>query len=541
VPAPAIAAAVAECSETGASEEGYAWPATWARVAHPRELVQVRDALARLRCVSWELAHSSGSAHDEPSIPMRHLADVFQVACLFWLPIPNATGLPGLQQPHRVPELWLTVPRETSADDLLLGDNVARGRRQSVAISADDRRRHMYIPGQTGTGKSTLILNLAVEDMLAGRGIAVLDPHGELTQAILERVPASRVDDVVLVDPTDREMPVGFNFLECTDEDEQYQVAESFIGLLYQLFDPQRTGIIGPRFEHAARNALLTAMASQGTTLVEVVRVLTDPGFARALLPNVRDPMVRRYWTDQIASTSDFHRSEVLDYIVSKFSPFVHNPLVRNIIGQSESTFSLRQIMDEGKILLVNLAQGRLGQKLSTFLGMVLVPRLLFAAMSRMDMPEHERRDFGVFVDEFQQYATPAFVDVLSGARKYRLNLVMANQHSGQLHEDIRQAIFGNVGTLIAMRAGIQDAVLLAAAMRPSEFEVADYIGLTNFRAIAQVLVNGRRTPCFTLATRSAPASQGTAWAEMVRTQSRQRYGRPRAVVEAAIAERAEF
>jgi hypothetical protein len=311
--------------------------------------------------------------------------------------------------------------------------------------------------------------------------------------------------------------------------------------LLYQLFDPQRTGIIGPRFEHAARNALLTAMASQGTTLVEVVRVLTDPGFARALLPNVRDPMVRRYWTDQIASTSDFHRSEVLDYIVSKFSPFVHNPLVRNIIGQSESTFSLRQIMDEGKILLVNLAQGRLGQKLSTFLGMVLVPRLLFAAMSRMDMPEHERRDFGVFVDEFQQYATPAFVDVLSGARKYRLNLVMANQHAGQLHEDIRQAIFGNVGTLIAMRAGIQDAVLLAAAMRPSEFEVADYIGLTNFRAIAQVLVNGRRTPCFTLATRSAPASQGTAWAEMVRTQSRQRYGRPRAVVEAAIAERAEF
>jgi hypothetical protein len=286
---------------------------------------------------------------------------------------------------------------------------------------------------------------------------------------------------------------------------------------------------------------MLTAMATPGMTLVDVVRLLTDPGFVRALLPRVTDPLVRRYWTDQIAQTSDFHKSEVLDYIVSKFSPFVQNRLMRNIVGQSRSSFSVRTVMDDGKILLVNLAQGRLGQKLSTFLGMVLVPRLLLAAFSRGDVPEDERRDFFLYVDEFQNYATPAFADILSGARKYRLNLTMAHQHVGQLSPEVRAAIFGNVGTLLSMRVGVHDAGLLAAAMQPSAFNVADYLELPNFQGIAQVLVDGRRSPCFTLATRTPQAVADHEWGELVRSQARERYGRPREAVEAEIAARGDL
>jgi hypothetical protein len=369
----------------------------------------------------------------------------------------------------------------------------------------------------------------------------VIDPHGDLIRLILAAMPAHRADDVVLVDPSDHERPVGFNFLKWRDEQERDLIVEDFIGMLYQLYDPHRQGIVGPRFEHSVRNAMLTVMATPGLTLIEVVRVLTDPAFVRTLLPKVTDPLVRRYWTDQIDRTSDFHKSVVLDYVVSKFSNFVQNRLVRNIIGQSHSTFSLRQIMDEEKVLLVNLAQGRLGQKLSTFLGMVIVPRLLHAAFSRADIPEEERRDFFLYVNEFQNYATPAFVDVLAGARKCRLDLTMAHQHVGQLPTEVRAAIFGNVGTLISLRVGVHDAGLLAAAMQPSGFDVADYLELPNFQGIAQVLVDGRRSPCFTLATRAPREGGDVEWGELVRAQTRERYGRPRAKVEAEIAKRADL
>jgi hypothetical protein len=253
----------------------------------------------------------------------------------------------------------------------------------------------------------------------------------------------------------------------------------------------------------------------------------------------VTDPVVRRYWTDQIANTSDFHKSEVLDYVVSKFSNFVTNRLVRNIVGQSESTFDLRAIMDEGKILLVNLAQGKLGQKLSAFLGSVIVPRILMAALSRVDLPEEARRPFALYVDEFQAYATPAFVDIVSGARKYGLTITMAHQHVAQLPGEVREAILGNVGTQLAMRVGVHDAALLAASMQPSAFGVEDYVELPNFRAVARVLADGRHRPCFTLATRPMPPTRGQEWAEAVRERSRRRYGRAREVVEREIAERA--
>jgi hypothetical protein len=554
VPPSLIAAAISDCSDSGtAAGDGSTAPAVARRALRSPELIRARRALAELRCSAWSLAGNDdgeqldslevGRGGGNVSELIGHLVDPLGAAALFRVPVPGPFGLPGLPVERRPREAWLLTPSTSSDGGLLLGDNVAGRARQPIVLSADDRRRHLYVVGQTGTGKSTLLLNCITEDLQAGRGVAVLDPHGDLIEAILACVPRERLADVVLVDPSDREHPVGFNFLECSNEDEQHQVAESFIGMLYQLFDSHHTGIIGPRFEHAARNAMLTAMAGDDMTLVEVVRVLTDPSFVRTLLPKVKDPMVRRYWTDQIAQTSDFHKSEVLDYIVSKFSPFVHNPLLRNIIGQGRSTFSLRTIMDDRKILLINLTQGRLGSKLSTFLGMVLVAKFVFAAFSRVDIPEAQRHDFALYVDEFQNYASPAFIDMISGARKYHLSVTMAHQHVAQLPPDVSHAVFGNVGTLVALRVGVRDAALLAEALQPSTFAAADFIELPNFRSIAQVLAHGRRGAAFSLSTRPGPEIDDGMrdWAEEVRAASRLSYGRPRDAVEVEVARRANL
>lgn len=558
VPPWVVAAAIAECSENGtATPDGTTAPATWRRPVRPGERLLARVALTDVQCLDWEAAGAGSNWQDlfahtpsqsGPAIDLGAaqrslalLADPEQAFALFWLPVPSAAGLPGLHAQPVGREVWLANPPRPDRSSLLLGTNVTGDGRQPVYLPLDDRRRHVYYVGQTGTGKSTQLLDSILQDLQRGMGVGVLDPHGDLIEDVLARMPRERVNDVIVIDPSDRAMPVGFNFLECTDDDDRHQLVESFIGILYQLFDPNHTGIIGPRFEHAARNAMLTAMSGEGMTLIEVVRVLTDDGFVRKLLPRVEDPMVRRYWTDQIANTASYHRSEVLDWLVSKFSPFVHNPLVRNIVGQSRSTFSLRQTMDEGKVLLVNLAQGRLGAKLSTFLGMVLVPRILHAAFSRTALPESRRRDFALYVDEFQHYATPAFAEILSGARKYRLNLTMAHQHVAQLPTDVRAAIFGNVATIVALRVGAQDAALLAEAMQPSAFTPGDFVALPNFRAIAQVLVGGQRSACFSLATCPPPEGRDVRWGRSVRARSRRRYGRLRADVEREIAARADL
>lgn len=399
--------------------------------------------------------------------------------------------------------LWLLGAASSSGRD----EAVAAVRALAGAMALADRGlapRFELIPVETRAGLHAVPRPFGVRAVgEVGPTLSELaGPDGPLWLA--HRLPAHRAKDVVLLDPSDWERPVGYNLLECASADEGHQVVENFSGLLYLLYDPQYTGIIGPRFEHAARNAMLTAMAN-GLTLVEVVRIMTDPGFVRRRLPRGQDPLVRRYWTDQIANTHDCHRSEVLDYIVSKFSPFVHNPLVRNIIGQARSMFSLRRLMDERGVLLVNLAQGRLGVKLAAFLSMTLVPWLLQTALSRADVPEAERRDFHLYVDEFQSFATPAFAAALSAARKDRLTLTLANQCVGALIPAGRQAIFGNVGSLVALWVGVADAGLLADAMAPSAFAAPDFLTLPNYRAISRVLTEGRRGSAFSLAARPLP------------------------------------
>jgi hypothetical protein len=313
---------------------------------------------------------------------------------------------------------------------------------------------------------------------------------------------------------------------------------------MYKLYDPQKTGIIGPRFEHAVRNAMLTVMYQPGSTFIEVVRVLTDAAFVQELLPHVQDPIIRRYWTDQIAQTSDFHKSEVLDYIVSKFGRFVTNKLMRNIIGQSQSSFDFRKCMDEGKILLINLSKGKIGEENSNFLGLILVPKILIAAMSRQDVPESQRRDFFLYVDEFQNFATPDFAQILSEARKYRLSLTVANQFIGQMEEEVKNAVFGNVGSLITFRVGVTDANYLQHEYNPV-FNEIDLINIDKFNAYVKTIVHNEPVKPFSLdLTKDMSkviSEKNPEIAKAIIQLSRLKYGQPRELIEAEISERARL
>jgi len=279
-----------------------------------------------------------------------------------------------------------------------------RNNDRNFGIKKDDRRRHMYIIGKTGTGKSEFLKEMILQDIEDGKGVCAIDPHGEFIEDILELMPPERADDVIYFNPSDLARPMGLNMMEADSEEQRHFVVGSIIGLMYKLYDPHRTGVIGPRFEHSIRNAMLTIMYKKGSTFIELVRILTDEKYVQEMLPLVKDPIVKRYWTDQIAQTSDFHKSEILDYIVSKFGRFVTNAMIRNIIGQSKSAFDFRKVMDEGKILLINLAKGKIGEENANFLGLVLVPKILVAAMSRQDVPEEKRRDFHLYVDEFSKF-----------------------------------------------------------------------------------------------------------------------------------------
>lgn len=436
------------------------------------------------------------------------------------------------------------VPANVPEEGLYLGRSVFRGISRPVGIDRDDRRRHMYIIGKTGTGKTEFLKQMIMQDIKNNEGLAVIDPHGDLIEDILKLTPPQRAEDVILFDPSDTSRPMGFNMLDAETEEQRHFVVSSIIGLMYKLFDPNKTGIIGPRFEHAIRNAMLTVMYEPGSTFVEVVRVLTDANFVQELLPKVQDPIVRRYWTDQIAQTSDFHKSEVLDYIVSKFGRFVTNKMIRNIIGQSESAFNFRDVMDNGKILLVNLSKGKVGEENSSFLGLVLVPKILVAAMSRQDLAMEKRRDFFLYVDEFQNFATPDFAQILSEARKYRLNLVVANQFIGQMEEEVKNAIFGNVGTLAAFRVGVTDANYLQHEFQPV-FNESDLINVDRFNAYMKTIVSGEPVQPFSLDTTKdidkEKAMENQRVSELIKELSRLKYGRDINQIEKSISERARL
>lgn len=445
---------------------------------------------------------------------------------------------------------WLNAksapaPAQIASEGLHLGVSTYRGIKREVYIGDEDRMRHIYVVGKTGTGKSELLKNMILQDIRAGKGICFMDPHGEALQDIMKLIPPERAEDVVYFNPSDTERPMGLNLLEAHTEDEQHFAATAVINLMYKLFDPYKTGIVGPRFEHGIRNAMLTVMqGAPGGTFVEVMQAMERADYVRELLPKVTDPIVRRYWTDQIAQTSDFHKSEVLDYTVSKFGRFVTNRLIRNIIGQSQSSFDFRKIMDEGKILLINLAKGEIGEENSNFLGLILVPKILMAAMSRADTPEEKRRDFFFYVDEFQNFATPDFAVILSEARKYRLALCVANQFIGQVEEEVKNAVFGNVGTIVSFRIGVTDANYLQHEFSPT-FGEDDLLNVERFHAYVKTIVNNEPVPPFsvdlTKDLSKIEQAKSPRVAEIIKEMSRLKYGRDVKLVEAEITRRARL
>ena len=475
----------------------------------------------------------------QPVFGSKSILSVEEVATLYHFPNKS------IETPHI---FWLRAKRAPAPalipkTGLFLGKSIYRGVTRNVHIKEGDRLRHTYIIGKTGTGKSELLMDLIMQDIRSGRGVCFIDPH-DTVERILEMIPPERAEDVIYFNPSDTDRPMGLNMLEAKTEEEKHFVVNSVIGLMYKLFDPHKTGIIGPRFEHAVRNAMLTVMYEKGSTLVEVVRVLTDSKYVQELLPKVQDPIIRRYWTDQIAQTSDFHKSEVLDYIVSKFGRFVTNKMMRNIIGQSDSAFNFRKVMDEEKILLINLAKGKIGEENSNFLGLVLVPKILMGAMSRQDIPESQRKPFYLYVDEFQNFATPDFAQILSEARKFGLSLTVANQFIGQMDEEVKNAIFGNVGTLISFRVGVTDSNYLQHEFSPT-FSETDLINVERFNAFVKTIVDNEPMPSFSMdLTKNmteVQAMRSEKMSEMVRQLSRLKLARDKNVIEAEITQRAKL
>ncbi len=428
-------------------------------------------------------------------------------------------------------------PVTLPADGVLIGESTFRGEARPVRISDDDRRRHVYIIGQTGTGKSTLLTNMVVDDISRGKGVALIDPHGSFVGDVLGLVPSARVNDVVVFDPSDLARPIGLNMLEydVNQPEQKTFIVNELIGIFDKLYDLKTTG--GPMFEQYMRNAVQLLMEdapNEPATLTEIPRVFTDAEFRSRKLARIRNPIVVDFWVKEAAKAGgEAALQNITPYITSKFNVFLTNDYVRPIIGQVHSSLNFRQLMDQGKILVVNLAKGRIGDINAGLLGMVIIGKLLMAALSRVDLEESRRRDFNLFVDEFQNFTTDSVAGILSEARKYRLSLTIAHQFIAQLTERIRDAVFGNVGSVISFRVGAQDAEFLVKQFEPT-FGAQDLINIDNFHAYVRLLVRGQTTPPFNV--RMQPVARGNpALAAELKERSRMAYGRDRETVEQEI------
>lgn len=413
-----------------------------------------------------------------------------------------------------------------------------RGEEEDVKITDYDKMRHVYVIGQTGTGKTVLLKNMIMSDIEAGNGVCYVDPHGDAIEDIIKRIPKERAEDVIIFNAADTERPLGLNLFEAQTIEQKDLVIGEAITMLYRLYDPGHTGIMGPRFEHWFRNAALALMADpDGGTFIEVPRIFTDDKFLAEKLKFVSDPVVRNFWINEMGQTADFHKSEVLGWFVGKFGAFMTNTTMRNILGQVHSSLNLRDIMDQKKILLVNLSKGLIGELNMQLLGMIFISKIQMAAMSRADLSEDQRMPFTVYIDEFQNFVTDNISQILSEARKYKLSMVMANQFIGQLRDDIKMAVFGNVGTMISFRIGAEDGEYVGKQFAP-EFAVSDIINQENLHAICKMTINGLPSRPFTLIDYFPPKIEDESIGKAIAELARLKYGRPREIVDTEIQER---
>ncbi len=464
-----------------------------------------------------------------------NVLNAVELATLFHFP--DQKNIPTSQL-ERQASKQVDAPRNIPDEGLLLGYNIFRGAKKPIRLTLGDRQRHMYVVGQTGTGKSTFLENLALQDMLNGDGFAFVDPHGDTVEKLLAMVPRERTEDVIYFNPADMDFPMGLNLFEFSDKHQQDFLIQEAINMLYKLYDPQHQGIIGPRYEHWFRMAAQTIMADpSGATFIDIPKVFTDNKYAKQKLKHVTDHVVLDFWNKEMAQTSDYHKSEVLGWFVSKFGAFMANEMMRNIIGQTKSSFDLREIMDNKKILLVNLSKGRTGELNSKLLGMIFVMKFQAAAMSRASIPESERQDFCLYVDEFQNFSTDSFATIMSEARKYHLNLIVANQFTTQLTEEIRDAVFGNMGTIVSFRIGQNDVEMLSRYFQPL-FDGDDLLRVPNWNAIVRTLIGGIPTQPFSMAGLPPLGTPNDNLGQALKQLSAAKYGRPKAQVDREIATR---
>ena len=467
------------------------------------------------------------------------LLNTEEMTSLFHFPLPT-TETPNIK--------WLTAkkasaPNNVPPEGLLLGENIYRGVTTNIYIKDADRRRHIYVIGKTGTGKSHLMGNMARQDVQNGKGVCIIDPHGDFVQDVLEAVPKERADDVIYFAPAEMDRPLGLNLLEY---DQNYPEQKTFLinellKIFDTLYDLKATG--GPMFEQYMRNAMLLIMddPESGSTLVEISRVLADEKFRHFKLSKSNNDVVKHFWKEEAEKAGgEASLANMVPYITSKLNAFVANDMMRPIIGQQKSAFNFREVMDEGKILLLNLSKGRLGDLNSYLIGMVVVGKILMAALSRTDMPQDERKDFYLYIDEFQNYITDSIAVILSEARKYKLDLTIAHQYIGQLVKNndttIRDAVFGNVGTFMSFKIGVEDAETMAKEYAPV-FNEYDVVNIEKFNAYVKLLVDNESTKAFNM--HCFPLSDGNrVLAEQIKQLSKLKYGRDKAVVESEIKKR---
>jgi hypothetical protein len=465
--------------------------------------------------------------HDKNVLNSVELATIFH--------FPQQDDIPTSQL-TRQDSKQVDGPRNMPDTGLFLGYNVFRGTKKAIRLDDYDRQRHMYVVGQTGVGKSVFLENLALQDMLNGDGFAFIDPHGDTAETLLAMVPKERTEDVIYFCPADIDYPVGMNIFEADTPDQRDFVIQEVMDMLYKLYDPNRQGMIGARYEHIFRNAALAVMAGpEGGTFIDIPKLFRDPEYVKQQMKHVTDQTVLDFWQKEMPQLQRSNEAgDIISWFVSKFGAFLSNSMMRNIIGQTKSAIDLREIMDNKKILLVNLSKGRTGEMNSRLLGMMFVMKFQAAAMSRANIPEKDRVDFALYVDEFQSFSTDSFATIMSEARKYHLNLIVANQFTTQLTEEIRDAVFGNMGTIVSFRVGQNDVDILTKYFQPL-FDTDDLLRVPNYNAIVRTMIGGVPTQPFSMATLPPLGTPNEQLKDALKQLSSAKFGKPRQIAEKEI------
>ena len=402
-----------------------------------------------------------------------------------------------------------------------------RNMEKKFGIKTDDRRRHVYVIGKTGMGKTAMLRNMAVQDIQNGKGLGFIDPHGEVAEELLDFVPSDRINDVVYLNPSDLNFPVAFNIMENVGLEYRHLVAGGLMGAFKKIWPD----VWSARMEYILNNTILALLEYPSSTLLGVNRMLSDPEFRKDVVEKVTDPLVKSFWVNEFARYAQKYETEATAAIQNKVGQFISAPVIRNIIGQVKSTINMREIMDGKKILIVNLSKGRIGEDNSALLGALLITKLQLAAMSRVNIHEEERKDFYLYVDEFQNFATESFANILSEARKYRLALILAHQNIAQMDETVRDAVFGNVGTLISFRIGAEDAEFLEKEFMP-EFYANDIVNLSKYNIYLKLMIDGVAGRCFSANTLPPLKAEKVSNRDKIIKESRERYANPKAKVD---------